>query len=102
MNLIELLRSFTDPQNANNRRKQNALLEQCLNASQSDLENLSLLLGNSPDILPTLKTFISHLYSHAKNRSTIFSNFTSNFVVIIITRNLHHSGNPDFEELLHN
>src|ERR1044072_3584039 len=108
MGLFELLKDFINFHD--DKRKQNALLEQCLNASKSDLEELSKLLRSSPeDYLPIVKTFVSHLYNEKsratpriKKQSAELLNFTSLLITIIIIKNLHHSDIPGFEELLHN
>src|SRR5438045_1284436 len=94
--LIELLKDFKCSHT--NNRKRNALSEQCLNASTSDLEELSQLLSNSPDTyLPILQTFISHLCNNprATHKQNTLSDFTLLIFTIIITKNIHHSDIPD-------
>jgi hypothetical protein len=104
MGLIELLKDFIDSQ-SDNERKQNALLERCLNASILSLEGLSQLLDTSPNTyLPTLHAFILRLcykISRIKIQSTKLSDFSLKLINIIIMKNLHHSDIPTFREFFH-
>jgi hypothetical protein len=104
MDLIELVKDFTNSQN-NDELEQNALLKQCLNASKSDLEELSNILPDT--YLPTLQTFISLLCNEnsrerIKKQNTALHNFISLLITTIIIKNLNHSDISDFVELLHN
>jgi hypothetical protein len=99
--LIELLKDFAS---SRDKWKRNALLERCLNASTSDLLELS---SSSPDnYLPILRTFISHLCNESSRatykRNTALSDFALLIITIIIMKNIHYSDLPDFVELLHN
>ncbi|RIA86623.1 hypothetical protein C1645_325835 [Glomus cerebriforme] len=114
--LIELLEDLSGSQN-DYQQKQNDLLVLCLNAPRSELEKffdeLSQLLDYTPETyLPTLQTFISHIYD--KNSGAILNinlrarwnttlpDFISLFITNVIIKNLHHSDIPSFGELLHN
>ncbi|CAI2170806.1 19767_t:CDS:2, partial [Funneliformis geosporum] len=105
--LIELLDDLTDPQN-DDVHIQNVLLERCLNASRSELEEFVGELSNSCIYIPTLKLFTSRicdeplrLNSQAKLIVTI-RNFASLLITDVIMQNLNHSDTPGFGELLHN
>ncbi|CAG8729334.1 2005_t:CDS:1, partial [Funneliformis caledonium] len=105
--LIELLDDLTDPQN-DDVHIQNVLLERCLNASRSELEEFVAELRNSCIYIPTLKIFTSRLCdeplrfnSQAKLNVTI-RNLASLLLTDVVMQNLNHSDTPGFGELLHN
>jgi hypothetical protein len=99
--LIELLKDF---EGSHDKWKRNALLERCLNASPSDL--LELSSGTPDNYIPILRAFISHLCNESSRathkRNTALFDFTILTITIVITKNIYHSDIPDFVELLHN
>ncbi|RIA97777.1 hypothetical protein C1645_228267 [Glomus cerebriforme] len=110
--LIELLEDLTKSQNDDG-QKHDALLEHCLGASESDLDEfLEDISSSLITYLPTLQIFISHLYKKFLKASpslnlqarwkTSLDKFVSLLITIVITNNLHNSDIPDFGELFHN
>jgi hypothetical protein len=109
--LIELLEDLASTQNDDG-QKQYILLERCLNASKSDMDEFLDELSRSFDTyLSILQTFIFHLCNkylrttprfNLKRWNTSLDKFASMLITDVIVKNLHNSDIPGFGELLHN
>src|SRR3954470_22746623 len=110
--LIELLEDLASSKNDAGQQKRDILLERCLNASESDLDEFLVELSRSFGIyLSTLQTFISHLCNKYLRATPSFNlirwntsldKFVSMLITDVIMNNLNNSDIPGFGELLHN
>ncbi|CAB5211870.1 unnamed protein product [Rhizophagus irregularis] len=109
--LIELLEDLASSQNDDG-QKRDILLERCLNASESDMDEFLDELSRSFDTyLSTLQTFIFNLCNKNLRATPNFSlnrwnnslnKFSSMLINDVVMKNLQNSDVPGFRELLHN
>lgn len=109
--LIELLEDLANSQNDDG-QKRDILLERCLNASESDMDEFLDELSRSFDTyLSTLQSFMFHLCNknlratpnfNLKRWNTSLNKFASMLITDVVMKNLPNSDIPGFVELLHN
>ncbi|CAB4422241.1 unnamed protein product [Rhizophagus irregularis] len=107
--LIELLENLANSQNDDSWDRY-VLLERCLTAPKLDLDKfLDELSRSFGTYIPTLQTFILHLYNkylrvtpNLNLMNTPLDKFTSMLITDVITNNLQNSDIPGFGEFLHN
>ncbi|RHZ88681.1 hypothetical protein Glove_21g295 [Diversispora epigaea] len=107
--LIELLGDFSSSQNDNDQTRK-ILIEQCTNASKTELEEFTnelsqLLCGSSDDYLLSMQTFFLYLYNDSSCVTTHLKKWLPNFSLMIINNvilpNLQLSDIHSFRLIFH-